>query len=197
MNRRDVIKGLGLSFGYAVATPTMFSLLQGCKTESHIWVPKFLTIDESIVLRNLVDLILPKTEATPGALDVNVPEFIDLFAYKAFNEDEAGEFKIGMISIMNALNIYEKGPSELKTEDYDALLAKYLKTDEDQQAAFMENETDATIFETLVNIRGMSIWAYKTSEQIGEHVLAYDPIPGRQQGCVSLEEATGGKAWSL
>jgi hypothetical protein len=43
----------------------------------------------------------------------------------------------------------------------------------------------------------MSIWAYKTSQKIGEEVLAYDPIPGKLQGCISLEEATGGKVWSL
>lgn len=43
----------------------------------------------------------------------------------------------------------------------------------------------------------MSIWTYKTSEKIGEKVLAYDLIPGKLQGCISLEEATGSKVWSL
>jgi hypothetical protein len=32
---------------------------------------------------------------------------------------------------------------------------------------------------------------------VGEKVLAYDPIPASQKGCVSLEETTNGKAWSL
>ena len=48
-----------------------------------------------------------------------------------------------------------------------------------------------------MNLRNSSVWAYKTSELIGETVLAYAPIPGKQQGCISLDEATGGKAWSL
>ena len=41
------------------------------------------------------------------------------------------------------------------------------------------------------------IRAYRGSELVGEQYLAYDPIPGRQVGCIDLEEATGGRIWSL
>ena len=37
----------------------------------------------------------------------------------------------------------------------------------------------------------------KVIEYIGEKVLAYDPVPGQQKGCVDLIEATGGKSWSI
>jgi hypothetical protein len=43
----------------------------------------------------------------------------------------------------------------------------------------------------------MAVWGFKTSEEIGKKVMAYDPIPGGYVGCESLEELTGGKAWSL
>ena len=56
---------------------------------------------------------------------------------------------------------------------------------------------DALVFQALDNLRNFAIWAFKTSEQIGENVLAYDPVPGSQKGCISLNEATEGKAWSL
>lgn len=197
MNRRDLLKGIGLTLGYAVVTPSVISLLHSCKSEAKIWVPQFLSIDEGTVLKNLVDLILPTTEDSPGALDVNVPEFIDLYINKAYDTKAQVKFKEGITSILTALNISEKGPSELKTEQYDALLAKYLKTTKIEQKAFKKDTEDGIIFNTLINIRGTSIWAYKTSEQIGENILAYDPIPGWQKGCMSLEEATGGKAWSL
>ncbi|MEP1490339.1 MAG: gluconate 2-dehydrogenase subunit 3 family protein [Algibacter sp.] len=197
MNRRDLLKGIGLTLGYAVATPSIISLLHSCKSETKIWVPQFLSIDEGTVLKNLVDLILPTTEDSPGALDVNVPEFIDLYINKAYDTKAQIKFKEGIISIMTALNISEKGPSELKMEQYDTLLTKYLKTTKIEQKAFKKDTEDGIIFNTLINIRGTSIWAYKTSEQIGKKVLAYDPIPGWQKGCIPLEEATGGKAWSL
>ena len=197
MNRRDLLKGIGLTLGYAIATPSIISLLHSCKSETKIWVPQFLSIDEGTVLKNLVDLILPTTEDSPGALDVNVPEFIDLYINKAYDTKAQTKFKEGITSIMTALNISEKGPSELKTEQYDTILAKYLKTTKIEQKAFKKDTEDGIIFNTLINIRGTAIWAYKTSEQIGKNVLAYDPIPGWQKGCMSLEEATGGKAWSL
>mgnify|MGYP000365267957 CR=1 FL=1 len=78
MDRRRALKGLGLSLGYIVATPTIIGMLESCKTDENQWEPIFLTISEGIVIKNLIDLILPKTESIPGALEVNVPEFLDL-----------------------------------------------------------------------------------------------------------------------
>ncbi|MEW4924016.1 gluconate 2-dehydrogenase subunit 3 family protein [Algibacter sp. 2305UL17-15] len=197
MNRRDALKNISLGVGYTLAAPSILSLLQSCKSDVEAWVPIFLSLEEGVVLKNLVDLILPKTEDTPGALEVNVPEFIDLFMAKGENEEHQAELRAGFASIMTALNIPEEDPSKLKTEDYDALLAKYLKADKTQLEKFKTSETDKLIFETLNYIRGKSIWAYKTSEFVGEKVLAYDPIPGPAKGCITVEEATGGKAWSL
>ena len=201
MKRRDALKGMGLSLGYAIATPSILSLLQSCKTEPLIWNPVFLTQKEGTVITNLVDLILPVTETSPGALDVNVPEFLDLYAHKVYNDERKAKYKKGIQAIIKALNVLDADPSKLKIEDYDALLAKYLKSTKAQQKTYNEetdeDNQDVIIYKALVDLRGSTIWAYKTSQQIGENVLAYDPVPGEQDGCISLEEATGGKAWSL
>lgn len=204
MNRRHALKNLGLSIGYTIATPTIVTMLQSCKTEDKLWTPTFFTIDEGVVVKNLIDLILPKTQNTPGALDVNVPEFLDLYIFKTYSEKRQKRYKKGLAAILKTLPITEKGVDDLKTEDYDNVLAKYLKTNKQQQMAYRkynaENDAkneDALIFQALDNIRGAAIWAFKTSEQIGKNVLAYDPVPGAQKGCIPLSEATGGKAWSL
>ncbi len=199
MKRRDVLKGLGMSIGgYAVATPTLLTLLQSCKTEVAAWVPVFFSAEEGVVLRNLVDVILPKTEATPGALDVNVPEFLDLYMEKGYKKEIQEETKEGLKAILAALNVTEENPaSNVKREEYDALLSKYLRTKQEEHDVFRKDKTDKAIFETLWGIRDSVVWAYRTSAEVGENVLAYDPIPGVQLGCISLEEATGGKRWSL
>ena len=49
----------------------------------------------------------------------------------------------------------------------------------------------------LDGLRQLSIWGFRNSEYIGEKVLAYDPVPGQQRGCVDLIETTGGKSWSI
>jgi len=196
MNRREVIKGLGLSLGYAVATPTVISILQSCKsdTQGTVWNPQFLSNDEGHVISNLVDLILPKTDDSPGAQDVNVAKFIDLYLDKVSNKETQDSFKKGMTAILAELG---KPVNKLNKDDYDALLSKYLRAKPDELDAFNNNENDAIILNNLTRLRWQTIWVYKNSQQIGEEVLAYDPIPGKQLGCISLEETTGGKAWSL
>jgi len=197
MKRRELIKGLGLSLGYIVATPTVLNLLQSCKTDANQWVPIFFTVDEGLVIKNLIDLILPKTETSPGALDVNVPEFLDLYASKVYTKEQKESYKEEIHDIIQELLNQDEDVLKLTTQDYDNLLSKYLKSDASTQKTFKNGNGDNIVFKSLLKLRNTSVWAYKTSELIGETVLAYDPIPGKQQGCISLDESTGGKAWSL
>lgn len=74
--RRMVLKGLIVSVGGA----TLLSACGGIgtvvatKTGSTKW--RFFTEDEIALVSRVSDLLLPRTD-TPGALDVNVPGFID------------------------------------------------------------------------------------------------------------------------
>ena len=197
MKRRDALKGLGLSIGYVIATPTVISMLQSCQTDVDQWVPEFLSVDEGLVIKNLVDLILPKTDLSPGALEVNVPEFLDLYALKVYNEEQQIKFKNDLQEIIKELFGSKRKVSKVTADDYNTLLSKYLKADKKTQESFKNSEKEKTVFEALMKLRNSSVWAYKTSELIGETVLAYAPIPGKQQGCIPLDEATKGKAWSL
>ena len=197
MDRRRALKGLGLSLGYIVATPTIIGMLESCKTDENQWEPIFLTISEGIVIKNLIDLILPKTEAIPGALEVNVPEFLDLYASKIFGDDQKKKFKNGLSAIFVELNVSHNKPNKVKAEKYDGVLSKYLRANKLELEEFNKNEQNALVLNTLIDLRSLAIWAYKTSEVVGKNILAYDPIPGVQKGCISLEKATGGKAWFL
>jgi hypothetical protein len=60
-----------------------------------------------------------------------------------------------------------------------------------------ELDDDVACYAFAGNVRNMAIWAYKSSQYIGEEVLAYLPIPGEYIGCGDVNELTGGKAWSL
>ncbi|MEC3905663.1 gluconate 2-dehydrogenase subunit 3 family protein [Tamlana sp. 2201CG12-4] len=195
MKRREALKNIGLGLGYTATLPSAFSILQSCKTETKKWQPIFFTTNEGIVIQNIVDLILPTTKSSPGALDVNVPEFIDLYAHKVYNEEDAKKYRKGIQNIVQELLLSKTDARDIKREDYELFLNKYLRADKETQKQYKHNK-DQT-YKALINLREQSIWAYKTSEEIGENVLAYDPIPSTQKGCISLDEATGGKAWSL
>ena len=195
MDRRKAIKRIGLSFGYIAATPTVISILESCAKESQIsWIPKFFSKDEAIVVRNLIDLILPATENIPGAIDVGVPQFIDSYYHEVVEIKKGDAFKKGINVIINVLG---DNVANIDMKQYDSLLAKFLKTGQKEIEEFKIIEEENLTYQTLTRLRSTAVWAFKTSQKIGKEVLAYDPIPVEQIGCIPLDEATGGKKWSL
>ncbi|MEJ1221640.1 gluconate 2-dehydrogenase subunit 3 family protein [Sediminicola sp. 1XM1-17] len=215
MDRRIALKNIGLSLGYVVAVPTLVSLVQSCKDKPAMeWAPSFLTKDQGAALMNLVDLILPKTD-TPSATEVNVHMFIDKFAYEVMEPKQQEFFKMSMGNFLDkALKDSGKETlADLTAEDLEPSLSQALKVTKEQEIENFEiitsyqeaiengqtAELDASIgsFAFANNLRGMTIWAYKSSEYVGEEVLAYLPVPGEYIGCGELQELTGGKAWSI
>ncbi len=186
---------MGLTLGYVIAAPTLLSMLQSCTTKPEKWVPIFHSERQAFVLQSLVELILPKTKDAPGALDVNVPQFIDLYTSEVLPDEVKEKYMLGFDAVMDELGVLNEDPVTLTTEDFDAILSKYLSISKAQRTAYIEEEH--LVFMTLLTLRDQTVWAYKSSEEIGKKVLVYDPIPGEQKGCISLEEATGGKAWAL
>lgn len=198
MKRREALKNLGLATGFFVATPSIISLLQSCTTDTKTWVPEFLSIDEGIVLTNLVDVILPKTDI-PSATEVNVPQFIDRYIKEVIEDDGQAQIKTAFGNIIAVLKPNSNDKIEnLTDEDYKALLDNhmFIKDEVDTEREANPDSEEMTKSEFLNNLKWMTINAYRTSQEIGENVLPYDPVPGAYY-CGDLQELTGGKSWSL
>lgn len=215
MDRRKALKNMGLALGHTVATPTLISLVQSCKTEPAItWAPEFFTMEQGNVLTKLVDIILPKTD-TPSASEVQVDIFIDRFAKEVMEKEQQDFLQMSMSKFMDKA-LADSGTEKIENltaENLEPVLASALKATKDEQAIYTDkinayNEAltkgnDASLEEVVSrfafanNLRGMAIWGYKTSEYVGEEILAYLPVPGEYIACGDTEELTGGKAWSL
>ncbi len=214
MERRTVLKNIGLSFGFLVATPTALSILQSCQTEEP-WLPSFFTEEEGIVLRKALDIIIPATETLPSAVEVNVHKFMDQYMKEVVEAEEQTLSKhlLGVLTGKLKRDTEKEELKKLKTEELEPVIAAALKkTKEEEQEIYQQmgpfveamasgGESDFSeenmIFVLLSNLRGLAVWGYRNTEFVGENVLAYAPIPGKQEGCVDLQETTGGKAWSL
>ncbi|MDU8885819.1 gluconate 2-dehydrogenase subunit 3 family protein [Yeosuana sp. MJ-SS3] len=194
MKRREALKNIGLSTGFVLATPSVFSLLQSCKSDVAAWTPTFLTEEQGMVLKGLIDVILPKTEI-PSANDVNVAEFIDKYFDEVLMENEQDELKTSFDNLTSFLKTnYKDNLSKIKSEDYMDLLDNHMILNSD---GTKELDSKAKDVSGLLNrIRSMCIHAYRISETVGENILAYDPVPGAAY-CDDLEKLTGGKSWSL
>jgi len=194
MKRRDVLKNMGLGIGYAVATPTIISLLQSCQGEAATGYQAVLfSSDEFSVLTTMVDVIIPKTD-TPSASEVNVPMFIDKYIAETQTEEQHQKAQEGMAAFV-AVALEKSGKSsasKLNAEDIEAVLAATLKVDGSTLEGTLKTAADFAS-----SMRGMTINAYKNSEYVGEQVLAYASIPGEYIASGDLQELTGGKAWSL
>ena len=213
MDRRQALKNIGIGAGLLVATPTVISILQSCKNEPE-FIPVFLTMSEGHALRRMVDLIIPSDQDVPGAVDVGVHSFIDKFWNDILLEKDQVHIRKGFELFANAFRSeYEKELEAGKAKEFEPMLAKYLPKSVEEEialgkrmgefyAAYEEDPTtepnaDDAIATLLSGIRGMTIWCWKSSEEIGKNVLWYDPVPGVYNGCVPIDEAGNGKAMAL
>ena len=214
MNRRQALKNFGLGAGILIIGPSTLSLLQSCKNEpNNNWEPTFLSISNGLALKQILNVIIPKTD-TPGANDLNLAQFIDSYMDQVASEERQQYFKGSADAFAAAFKgEFDKELDNGKEKDFEKIISKYLSASLEEQEIFAKTETetqdpidkipelkmdpDAGSLSYLKNVRQMAIWAWKTSEQIGENVLWYDPIPGRYISCGPIEELGNGKAMSL
>lgn len=214
MKRRQALKNIGLGAGIFIVGPSVFSLLQSCKNEpEYDWQPTFLSASHGFALKNILDIILPATD-TPGASDLNIAQFIDSYMDQVADDERSRRFEQSAGAFARAFEAeYGKNQEEGKGEDFENLVRKYLKATpaekeeyikrntETQDAQMAESETqidpDAGAYAYLTVVRQMGIWAWKNSEEVGENVLWYDPIPGQYIPCGTIDEFGNGKAMSL
>ena len=209
MNRRVALKNLTMSLGFALTTPTIMNMLTSCKAETNNWIPLFLSQEEKHMITHLVDIILPISD-TPGALDVNVPQFLDLMYQDIENESNQELFKNGsQIFAHKFESKFKKTISESNKEDLESLLSEYFNLNKEVQDEILELQQtdlenvpagvleDYSLYKFLLSVRYYTLFGYYTSEKIGKEILAYDPVPGVYIGCTPLNEFSKGSAWSL
>jgi len=199
MNRRDSIKSLTLSLGLTIATPTLLQLLYSCESDKTTkWDAKFLDNSQVFILEQLVDLILPASK-TIGALDVNVPQFMDLVLKKICTKQEQDNFTKGDLAFRNKFEIiFKKDSSNGKQAEFLTMLNTYFKISPEKQKDIFElmkikpsevkDLNNYFIYKYLIFIRHYTLWGYYTSKKVGTEILNYNPIPGTYDGCTPLRD---------
>ncbi|MDG2371779.1 MAG: gluconate 2-dehydrogenase subunit 3 family protein [Flavobacteriaceae bacterium] len=208
MKRRKALKKIGLSLGTITLTPTVIGLFHNCQSEID-WNPKFFKIDQIEYMSKMLDIIIPKTSDVPGAYELNLVRYIDTFASIAWNE-QAKDKSVRFLNtlITNTQNVASKSSiSKITTADYENQLKKFLMAEDHKTKEWnnlLDNKLDsvklteeAMAYKATISLRDWGVRAFKLNEYIGENILDYRPIPGEHKGCVDLQEATGGIAYSL
>ena len=170
MNRRDLLKK-GV-YGLAVVTlsSTLMSTLQRCSSIEK-YNPVNFSKTEFSLLSNIVDFFIPKTE-TPGALDMKVPQFIDIIISETYNIESKNNFSNKLKLLIEDLK-----SNNINLSDYNSIKSK-----------FVSDFNNKTNHETYDEIRDLTVWGFKTSKEIALNVLNYNPTPGYQLGCIDIDK---------
>lgn len=207
MDRRTALKNISLGMGHVVATPILLQILASCTSKSNTATTLFFSKEEQHIVTNLVDFILPASDIV-GAIDVNVPEFIDKVYSVAESDENKKLFKEGALEFEKRFRqTFDTQVLKGKKESFFMEFETLFKLDKQavQQIFQKQNQSIHTIdnkeksnyvlYKFILAVRYYTIFGYVNSQKIGKEVLSYDPVPGMYKGCVPLSEI--GNTWSL
>ncbi len=216
IKRRELIKNAATSLGYLLTAGSMSSLLSACaKGEQNSAESEgnsgqdtaarsaLLSPHQMHNLRILCDIILPETD-TPGAIAAGVPEFIASIVQDVFTLEDQNKFNDGLFSLdLFCTGVYQKNYVDLPEHKHKKIaqhlnLAAYKKDSDIKKVLQQKSQLDDKAIESAVHyfslVKQLTVFGFYTSEVGATQVLQYNPIPGRFDGCVPLEDI--GKAWA-
>ena len=200
MDRRKVLKKIGCGSAAIVVSPQIINMLHSCKSNVNEYSPFFFTGDQYQFVSKIMELIIPKTDI-PGAIELKLPEFLDNYIVVVMNQnDKETILRRTNNFIKLILNETKKnGSMEINSNDLNTQLKKYFLASDKQIESWEEatKSQELEVYNYLIQIRSLTLNAFRLNEYIGEKVLAYDPIPGERKVCLDLKKTTGGKRWSL
>ncbi len=197
MKRRDATKNTALLIGLTVSGSTIASLFQSCQQERRLeWKPVFFSDKEALNLSALTDVILPKTD-TPSATELKVDIFVDLMMAETLTSSDQEHVRKGYQRFVELTNeMYGKAFHELTENEKQEVVKTLAKeTNKFVMSVWGSPIGEQAPLDFFRRVKQFTLIGYFTSEHIGKNVLAYDPIPGEQRGCMPFEEI--GKSWSL
>ena len=200
MDRRRVLKKIGYGSAAMVVSPQIINMLHSCKSNVNKYLPIFFANNQFQFVSKIMDLVIPKTDI-PGAIELKLPEFLDNYIVVVMNQnDKETILRRTNNFIKLILNETKKnGSMEINSNDLNTQLKKYLLASDKQIESWEEapKSQELEVYNYLIQIRSLTLNAFRLNEYIGEKVLAYDPIPGERKVCLDLKKTTGGKRWSL
>jgi len=174
MNRRLLLKGMGAITLYSSFPSVVSEFLSSCNSKSALPRTGFFTDEEYSMIEQLTDSLLPKT-ATPGALEVQVPYFVDLVVKNCVAPADQQSIKKGL----QELN--EEAGGKFASLSKEEKLKLIDKTD---AAAFKEDGGKAW----FAIIKKLSLIGYFTSKEGMTSALNYVKVPGDYKACIPYKK---------
>ena len=167
MQRRDLLRVLGGTVAASVLGPLSPAdrLRLAASLRAPSATPALFSASQWQLVRELSDTIIPRTD-TPGALDTDVPAFIERILAWWDTAEERDRFLEGLAAIGQRL-----GSAEDRTATLTALDAASERPPASAESAW-------------ARLKSMVAYGFFTSKAVQEDVLHTVVVPGRFDGCV-------------
>ncbi|KAA6439422.1 gluconate 2-dehydrogenase subunit 3 family protein [Dyadobacter flavalbus] len=176
MNRREAVQTLTFLLGGTISAP----LMAGIMGEKLNFGPSVeVTDQQEALLAEVADVIIPTT-GTPGAKAAGAEKFITRIMRDCYKEEDQKKFYDGLEKVNGqSKEVYGKGFTEL---------------DAAQKIDIVKRTTvsDKPFF---LQMKGLTLTGYFTSEIGATQALDYLPVPGRFDGSWPMPK--GQKSWAL
>lgn len=149
--------------GIALSTPPCMAILNACGSSRQEAAGLLFPEEVKDLVAAISESIIPRTD-TPGALDLEVPAFIERVISNCW-EDSGKNFQAGLKEFANMVQSeYRKDFQALSPGEKEEILLK-------EEAWYLHQ------------IKQLSILGYMTSEYVMTQILDYQPIPIDFVGC--------------
>lgn len=196
MNRRQVLQRVAYLMGGAISAPAVLGLLNGCAPKQEAsWQPVFLTKEQGAVVADIAEIIIPRT-ATPGAIDVGVPAFIDTMLKDVYTQEDRDRYLTGLKAFDDAARTaHSKAFVDLNKSQQTELVRKV--HDEAVAVELAHDPRPATLRRPFILMtKELTLLGFFCSEPGATQVLQYVAVPGGFQACIPVAQAGNGKAWA-
>lgn len=176
MNRREAVQRITFLLGGAISAP----LMAGIAGEKLNFGPSVDVSDQQeALLADIADVIIPTT-GTPGAKAAGAEKFIVRVMRDCYSLDDQKKFYDGLAKV-DALSkeVYSKSFTALDATQKNDVIKKTTVADKP----------------FFLQMKGLTVTGYFTSEIGATQALDYLPIPGRFDGSWPMPK--GQKSWAL
>jgi hypothetical protein len=176
MNRREAVQKITFLLGGTLSAPLMAGILG----EKLNFGPSLdISAEQEALLADVADTIIPTT-GTPGAKAAGADKFITRIMRDCYEMADQKKFYSGLDKIdAQSKEVYSKGFSALDATQKNDIIKRTTVSDKP----------------FFLQMKGLTVTGYFTSEIGATQALDYLPIPGRFDGSWPMPK--GQKSWAL
>ena len=176
MKRREALHRAALMMGGILSAPTLAGAM-GCVT--NLGPSVAVSVEQEALLAEVADVIIPTT-STPGAKAAGAEKFIVRVMRDCYPKADQDSFYAGLAKLnADSKTKFGKGFVELDAAQKNEMVKQTMTADKP----------------FFLRMKELTTTGYFTSEIGATKALAYLPVPGQFNGCMTLKP--GQKTWAL